>query len=525
MGGNETDIGIELKKVARGTGIVFFGTMLGTILGLITKVIVVRYITKTEYGLFSISLVIISILVTLSCLGFESSVPRYISYALGKRDYPKAWATIRSSIELTIFLSIIFSLSVYFSAGIISKLFHKPELSGVIKILVFTIPLTALATLLISISRGLKDVKPMVYFHNIFQMSIKILLLGLVILLGLSFKGVLYVYLITVLLTLTLLIAYARKNIPKLIPVCTTNYSPVRKELTLFSLPLLGAGIFYMLMQWMSTLMLGYFKTADVVGLYNAVLPIAGFIPIGLTSMVFIYLPVASEIYSQNKMEEMKKLYASVTKWIFAITLPLFLCSFLAPKPILHLLFGVRYEDASIALQLLALGYFVHTFLGPNGTTVVSLGRTNIFLLCVIVGALSNLALSLMLIPPYGLAGASIASAFSLALSNVLLSFFLFKFSNIHPFSRNYIKPIIVSFIFAPILFKFAIRDLLANDWHIFTFAIAVLLISLGSVLITKSIDKEDIFIIGAIENKIRKNTSFTNKVLGQFGGTKIDST
>jgi len=521
---NNLDLEIPLKKVVKGAGIVFIGTILGTILGLITRVIVVRYITKTEYGLLSLSLVIMSILVTLSCLGFQNSVPRYISYALGKKDYSRAWATIRSSIELTIFLSIIFSLLLCFFAGTISQLFHKPGLSGVIKILAFTIPLNALVTLLVSILRGFEDVKPKVYFQNIFQMGIKIVLLGLVVFLALSFKGVLYVYLITILLTLTLLIVYARKKIPKLIPVPATNYSPIKKELILFSLPLLGTSICTMLMQWTSTLMLGYFKTADVVGLYNVALPIARLIPLALTSMVFIYLPVACELYSQTKMEEMKKLYASVTKWTFSITLPFFLCLFLAPKPILHLLFGARYGDASIALQLLALGYFVHTFLGPNGMTMVSLGRTNIILLCVIAGALSNLVLSLILIPPYGLVGASIASAFSLILSNVLISLFLFKFSKIHPFHKNYIKPIFASVISTLILFKFVINPLLVNDWHVFTFAMAILLISLGSILVTKSVDEEDIFIIGSIERKIRNGTGFTHKVLVQFRGIKVDN-
>ena len=76
-----------LKAIAKGTGLVFIGTVLGTLLGLILRVIVVRYITPSEFGLLSLGLVIVNILITISCLGFRNGVPRYISYALGQKDY------------------------------------------------------------------------------------------------------------------------------------------------------------------------------------------------------------------------------------------------------------------------------------------------------------------------------------------------------------------------------------------------------------------------------------------------------
>ena len=499
------DLNTSLKKVAKGTSLIFIGTILGTLLGLITRIITVRYITTTEFGLFSLALVIVNILAILSSLGFENSVPRYISYALGKKEYTKVWATIKSSIKITLFLSIVFSFLLFILAPLVANLFHKPDLITPLRILAFTVPLLVLTNLLISILRGLEDVKAKIYFQNIFPFFIKIILLSLVILLGLSFKGVLYAYLISSLFTLILIIYYAKKKISKLIPQPLTSIPALTKELITFSLPLLGTSISNLIMSWTDTLMLGYFKSADVVGLYNVALPLSRYIAMPLTAMTFIYLPVVSQLYAQKKFKEMKRLYASVTKWTFFITLPILLCMLLAPKSILSLLFGNKYIDASIALQLLVIGKFIHIFLGPNGMTMISLGRTNIILFCTLISAFSNIFLNLLLIPKYGLAGAAGASAFSLALANILLSSFIFKFSGIHPFSKNYLKPVSITFILSLILFRL--------NLNIFLLIILISFLALISIFLTKSIDQEDIQLLEALEMKIFKQNALSNKL------------
>ncbi|CAD7779289.1 Polysaccharide biosynthesis protein [Candidatus Methanoperedenaceae archaeon GB37] len=118
----------SFKKVVKGTGVIFTGTILGALLGFIFRVIVVRYITKAEYGILSLSLAMINILVVVSCLGFINGVPRFISYALGKREYSKAWATIKTSISLVAVLSIFFALVLVSFSNYIANFFHKPGL-------------------------------------------------------------------------------------------------------------------------------------------------------------------------------------------------------------------------------------------------------------------------------------------------------------------------------------------------------------------------------------------------------------
>jgi O-antigen/teichoic acid export membrane protein len=81
-----------LKKahaVAKGTGIVFIGTIIGTLLGFVSRIIIVRYITQTEYGIFSLALVLMSIFVTISMLGLQQGSTRYIACLLQRKERRK----------------------------------------------------------------------------------------------------------------------------------------------------------------------------------------------------------------------------------------------------------------------------------------------------------------------------------------------------------------------------------------------------------------------------------------------------
>ncbi len=58
----------------------FIGTIIGMLLGFVGRVILVRFTTQTEYGIYCLALVIISIFVTISTLGLNEDSTRYIAY-------------------------------------------------------------------------------------------------------------------------------------------------------------------------------------------------------------------------------------------------------------------------------------------------------------------------------------------------------------------------------------------------------------------------------------------------------------
>lgn len=513
-----TIINESLQKVAKGAGLVFLGTVIGTILGFVERVLIARYYTQAQYGVFSLALVLLNIFAVIATLGLQEGVARQIAYYRGKGDDKKVRGIIISSIEIAIIASIILSSILFLGSNFIStKVFHESLLSPVIKIFSITLPFFVLINIFVAIARGFNDVKPKVYFQSILRNIVFITFLILIILLGLAFTEVIYAFLLSFAISCLLLAVYIAKRTCSIAKIRRSSAVPVKKELLLFSLPLLIFSILNMIMTWTDTLVLGYFKSTGVVGLYNAALPLARFIPITLTSMVFVYTPIASQIYSKNKVRLLKKNYAALTKWTFAITLPLFLIFFLFPGITLNFLFGSQYAKAGVVLQILALGFFIHTFLGPNGATLTAIGKTKILMWAALTSAISNILLNLVLIPSMGIAGAAVASAFSLALANILLSVKLYQLSKIHPFTRNYLKPIVISVIAMFIIYFIAHNFLTITFWMLPILFVLFLIVYGLTLLFTKSFDKEDIELLLIIEKRMGLNLRVVKKILMKF--------
>ena len=507
----------SLQKIAKGTGIIFIGTIIGMLLGFVSRIILVRFTTQTEYGIYSLALVIISIFVMISTLGLSEGSTRYIAYFRGKNEEGKVKGVISSSIKIAIIASISLAVISFFVSDFISSsIFHTPALSTPLKIFSIAIPFTVLINVFISIFRGFDRVDARVYFQNILSPVLYLLFLIAVVLFSLSFLGVVYAYVMSIAVTCVVFVIYMVKKSPLSMKRKEMVDNSMTKELLIFSVPLLAVSMLMMVMSWTDTLMLGYFKTPDVVGLYNAALPLANLILVVLTSMNFIYVPIISQLYSKNLIEEMKRNFAVLTKWIFSLTLPLFFILFLFPDVVLDLLFGSRYIGATFALQILAIGFFCNASLGFPYSTLLVIGKSK-FLMCVfLISAIINIVLNIALIPPMGIVGASIASALSLIVARILNTIKLYKTSTIHLFTKNYLK---IAGLFIMFLFVFYIlRNLVIMSFWMFIALFSLFLVSyVLSVLFTKSFDDEDIMILLTIEKRLGLDLALIKRILKRF--------
>ena len=156
----------SLQKIAKGTGIIFTGTIIGMFLGFIGRIILIRYTTQTEYGIYCLALVVISIFVTISTLGLQEGSTRYIAYFRGKKEEGKVRGVISSSIKIAIIASISLAAISFFVSDFISvNIFHTLELSTPLKIFSIAIPFTVLINVFIAIFRGFDRVEPNVYLY------------------------------------------------------------------------------------------------------------------------------------------------------------------------------------------------------------------------------------------------------------------------------------------------------------------------------------------------------------------------
>ena len=69
-----------LQKIARGTGIVFAGTVISMFFGFLSRAVIARHFSTSEYGVFNLALTVLSIALVVATLGFQNALPRGVSF-------------------------------------------------------------------------------------------------------------------------------------------------------------------------------------------------------------------------------------------------------------------------------------------------------------------------------------------------------------------------------------------------------------------------------------------------------------
>jgi O-antigen/teichoic acid export membrane protein len=509
----------SLVKITKGAGIALVGYLAALLLGFIGRPMVARYGTEADYGVFSLALAILNICAVIATLGLQQGATRSIAYARGGNDSERVQKLIPASVQFGLIAGISLGIIVFLTSDILAvKIFHDIALGFPLKIFALGIPFFTLLNVFVSIFRGFDDIKPTVYFQEILRNLLFPLLLLPVIFLDLPFTGVFYALLASLVISCVALIAYTVKRLPFAIGFRTRlSASPVARELLLFSLPLLGVAMLQLVIHWTDTLMLGGLKSSADVGLYNAAHPLAQFISAPLAAMLLIYMPVASGLYAQGSMPEMRRNFSILTKWLCSITLPLFLILFMFPDTILGFLFGASYAPAATALRILSIGFIINNFLGPNGATLIAMGEARFIMWATLATAVLNVGLNVVLIPPFGIEGAAIASVAAITSINLIRCRKLYSLTRAQPLSKNLLKPTLSSLALV-FLFQFIFGKLVTVAWWMLPLLFILYYGIYGlAILLTKSFDKEDISMLLALEKRAGVNLSFIKRILRRF--------
>jgi O-antigen/teichoic acid export membrane protein len=105
--------------------------------------------------------------------------------------------------------------------------------------------------------------------------------------------------------------------------------------------------------------------------------------------------------------------------------------------------FGEEYIIGASTLFILGLAQLINTAVGANGYIMNMCGYEKVLLINDIFMAVINIILNYIMIPKYGIMGAAIATAISIASFNLFKLFQVKYYLDIIPFNRKYFHIII----------------------------------------------------------------------------------
>ena len=479
--------------------------------------LIIARLGASDYGLVALGFAVMSIAATLSMVGITQGVIRYVSLYKGKEDKGGIKGTIISALKITLPLSFISAFILFWYASWISiHVFHDANLTPILRIFAIGIPFSVLANNLLSATVGFQDMRYNVYAQYIFQEPLTLTAIVILLLLGFGVVGAAWGWVLAIMLTPFLAFYFLEK---KVFPVFKTKVKAVSvdKELFAFSFPLLFAGIAGLIMGWTDTLMLGYFSSSADVGIYNVALPTAQLIRSIPGALGVIFFPVISELYARNKIEDLRRTYSAVTKWMLALIWPVFLLVLLFPEQIIKILFGAEYIAGATALSILVAGFVIGSVVGPASQTLQTYGRTKTVMMTSYIGAAINFLLNLFLIPIYGVNGAAIATGFSLALLYVLNFLFAYRVAKVQPLRLCYLKIILASLIAVFVVYFLTKYVIGVSLFVLIAMLFVFLALYFFLLLLMKSFEAEDLMIMRAIDEKLGTKSDWARKIIQKF--------
>jgi len=510
--GNDYDD--ALKTIAKGAGIAFVGLMLNRFLAFLSKIIIARSLSSTEYGILNLGLAVFSVLVIISLAGVLDGVARYIPYYRSVGDNSRVRGTLYSSIKITLSISVIMSTIIFISATELSeKIFDSEELSDILRIFSIAIPFWVSTRVFTSASIGFKRVDISVAIEALHQI-VRIVSIVALLLLGFGIVGVAFGYLLAFVIS-----PFAGYYLlRKVLPSREHKTKAIDRELLSYSWPLLLASFSIVILSWTDTLMLGYFTTEDWVGVYNASINAAEILAIIGATVGSLLLPIITEFYSNGNFTSIRKMYKIVTKWIFGLSFPLLLLYFLFSNYILEILYGLEYTPGSVVLPVLVFGYFIRRLFLPSDYIIRSVGKTKFIMTVSWITAFINILLNAILIPLYGIAGAAASTTFSSVLFSLANLGYSYKLIGILPFSKRVISSVLAGIVSVAVVHCIAtlpISDLTVLNIAACLFIYIILYFTL--LLVFRYFESEDAIIFKAVEARLGIKMQILRKLVLKF--------
>ncbi|MBD3370660.1 oligosaccharide flippase family protein [Candidatus Fermentibacteria bacterium] len=134
-----------------------------------------------------------------------------------------------------------------------------------------------------------------------------------------------------------------------------------------------------------------------------------------------IMLPLISRMWSQGRKGEIVPRVMGAILIISMIQIPVVAVFAGFPSGLLRALYGGKYDAAAPVLMILGLLSLAKPFGSMFACMSVAVGKPSYTLYVITASALVNVALNLMLIPPYGAVGAAIATTVSVVLGAAVI--------------------------------------------------------------------------------------------------------
>jgi O-antigen/teichoic acid export membrane protein len=423
-GSEDTSLAPIQKAHMRGSALLVFGRGFALLIGIATQVLVVRALSKEDFGAFAYALTLAGAGRILLSLGQGKLLSRFMATYEEQRDYPRMFGAMFLAVGTILVTSTLTIGALYlFSQPLIGSSLEGNDAVQLVLILVFLAPMEALDQIFVSLFAVFS--KPRAIFFRKYLMAPGLRLV-VVVALVISNASVFFLAVGYVLAALAGLLLYVGLLIAALRERGLLQEFRLREIIVPyravfeFSIPLITGELALLSMTMGGTVVLSLYHSAVEVANYRVVFSSARLNTAITSSFSTLFLPVVARLFARGDGEGLRRSYWHTAAFVAVFTFPIFaLTGPLAPATTVTL-FGQRYAESAAVLSILSIGYYTNVMLGFNAYTLQVCGRIRYLVGVNVTVAALNIGLCLVLAPQLGALGVAVANCVALVTQNAL---------------------------------------------------------------------------------------------------------
>ncbi|MBN2796288.1 MAG: flippase [Clostridia bacterium] len=199
----------------------------------------------------------------------------------------------------------------------------------------------------------------------------------------------------------------------------------MKMEFISYSVTIILGGVMSLVISYIDIVMIEAMMTKSDVGIYKVGTELSQLPSMFLRIVNTVFPPLISKLYHEGKVEEVRRLYEKITRYLFVVSSVVIFFILIFAEPILKL-YGEVYLLGKQVLIYRSIGQLVNASVGSVWYIVIMTGHPKIRFVGVLISAVMNVILNALFIPIWGIDGAAFASMISTVFINIL-GFFIVK--------------------------------------------------------------------------------------------------
>jgi O-antigen/teichoic acid export membrane protein len=381
----------------------------GAGVGLVATMIVARVYGPEITGIMAVINSLLIMTTVVAVLGTGTSILRLIPEHRTRYSTTSAFRLYRKTQYLVAALSVLIATLLFFSSDLLAaRFFGKAHLAFFFALAAPVVVVKSLMLLNTQAVRGLFLIRTFAFMQMLPSLATLVFLVVATLLLENRYIPI-YAQLsgmaVTALVGMWIMdTTFKRKMRPGDIA-----HAMRAKEIISLSVPMFISAAMYFTIGQTAIIVLGMFRSEAEVGYYAVAVSLARLTSFLLAAINSIAAPKFSELFHARQTDEVLRVAKKSTKLIFWMATPVLLGLIFLGWPALSLLFGSEFTRAYLPMVFLAVGQFVSSSAGSTGIFLNMTGHEKVFQRIMLAAAGLNIALSVALIPRFGIEGAAIA--------------------------------------------------------------------------------------------------------------------